>query len=128
MVKARSVVAGVMAAGALVVGGAVSASANILWCMDDPPVQVQTPSGSNLTVNVSVAVPQHQVKYINDVKVTTTTAPDGAGGSLITLNVAVPATISVAKVSVSVNKFKVTDAATVPGGATTTLHLDVPAA
>lgn len=126
--KARSVVAGVMAAGAMVVGGAVAASANIVWCLDDPPVQVQTPAGTNLTVNVTVAVPQHEAKYITGVTVQTLTAPDGAGGTLITLNVAVPATISTARISVSVNKFKVTNAAVVPGGAATTLQLDVPAA
>ena len=126
--RARSVVAGLAAAGALVVGGAGSASANILWCMDDPPVQVQTPSGANLTVNVTVAVPQHYAKYINNVTVHTATASDGAGGTLITLDVAVPATIPQAKISVSVNKFKVTDSAAAPGGATTTLQLDVPAA
>ena len=126
--KARSVVAGVMAAGAMVVGGAVAASANIVWCLDDPPVQVQTPAGTNLTVNVTVAVPQHEAKYISGVTVNTVTAPDGSGGTLITLNVAVPATISTARISVSVNKFKATNAATVPGGTATTLQLDVPAA
>jgi len=126
--KARSVVAGVMAAGAMVVGGAVAASANLIWCMEDPPVQVQTATGTNLTVNVTVAVPQYQAKYINNVLVTTLTAPDGAGGTLITVVVTVPATISTANVTVTVKKYRVTDSATVPGGVTTTLHLDVPAA
>ncbi len=126
--KTRSVVAGVVAAAAMVVGGAVVASANVIWCLEDPPVQVQTPTGTNLTVNVSVAVPQYQAKYINDVLVTTLTAPDGAGGTLITVNVTVPATISTANVGITVKKYKITDSATVPGGGTTTLHLDVPAA
>ena len=126
--NARSVVAGVMAAGTLLVGGAVSASANLMWCMDDPPVQVQTASGTNLTVNVVVSVPQYQAKYIGNVTTQTFTAPDGAGGTLITLNVTVPSTITTAIVTVKVNKFKVNDTATVPGGTTTTLHLDVPAA
>jgi len=126
--KTRSVVAGVVAAAAMVVGGAVVASANVIWCLEDPPVQVQTPTGTNLTVNVTVAVPQYQAKYINDVLVTTLTAPDGAGGTLITVNVTVPATISTANVGITVKKYKITDSATVPGGGTTTLHLDVPAA
>src|SRR5690348_14200041 len=126
--KARSVVGGVVAALAMVVGGAVVASANIAWCLEDPPVQVQTPTGTNLTVNVSVAVPQYQAKYINDVNVQATTAPDGAGGTLITVDVAVPATISTANVSVTVKKYKIVDSVTIPGGGTTTLHLDVPAA
>jgi len=126
--KARSVVAGVLAAGAMVVGGAVVASANVIWCLEDPPVQVQTATGTYLTVNVTVSVPQYQAKYINDVVVTTLTAPDGIGGTMITVQVTVPATISTANVSVTVKKYKVTDSATVPGGATTTLYLDVPAA
>ena len=126
--KARSMVAGVLAAGAMVVGGAVVASANVIWCLEDPAVQVQTATGTNLTVNVTVSVPQYQAKYINDVAVTTLTAPDGIGGTMITVQVTVPATISTANVGVTVKKYKVTDSATVPGGATTTLYLDVPAA
>ena len=126
--KSRSVVAGVLAAGAMVVGGAASASANLAWCMSDPPVQVQTATGTNLTVNVTVAVPQHYAKYINDVTVHTATAPDGAGGTLITLDVTVPATIPTANIGVTVKKYKINDSTSVPGGATTTLHLDVPAA
>ena len=126
--KTRSVVASVLAAAAMVVGGAAVASANVIWCLEDPPVQVQTATGTNLTVNVSVAVPQYQAKYLNDVVVTTLTAPDGAGGTLITVDVTVPATISTANVGVTVKKYKITDSATVPGGGTTTLHLDVPAA
>jgi len=126
--KARSVVAGILAAGAMVVGGAVVASANVIWCLEDPAVQVQTATGTNLTVNVTVSVPQYQAKYINDVVVTTLTAPDGIGGTMITVQVTVPATISTANVGVTVKKYKVTDSATVPGGATTTLYLDVPAA
>lgn len=126
--KARRVVLGVVAAAAMVVGGGVSASANIVWCMDDPPVQVQTPAGTNLTVGVTVAVPQHEAKYISQVQTQTLTSSDGAGGTLITVIVTVPASIDVAKVSVTVQKFKVTDSATVAGGSTTTLQLDVPAA
>ncbi|TMD97198.1 MAG: hypothetical protein E6I72_07100 [Chloroflexi bacterium] len=124
--KARSVVAGVLVAGAMAVGGAGPASANLAWCWGDPPVQVQTPTGSNLTVNVMVAVPQFQAKYINDVDVQAITAPDGSGGTLITVDVAVPSTISTANVSVTVKKYKATASATVPGGGSTTLYLDVP--
>lgn len=126
--KPRSVFAGVAAVVAMLVGGAVSASANLLWCMDDPPVQVNTPAGTNLTVNVQIAVPQDQAKLISSVAVTTVTAPDGSGGTLITVTAAVPTTIRAANITAAVKKFKVTDSATVPGGGTTTLHLDVPAA
>src|SRR2546430_6805862 len=78
--KARSVVAGVLVAGAMVVGGAGSASANLVWCASDPPVQVQTPDGANLMVNVLVTVPQHQAKYIGDVATHWITEPDQSGG------------------------------------------------
>jgi hypothetical protein len=126
--KPRSVFAGVAAVGAMLVAGAVSASANLLWCMDDPPVQVQTATGTNLTVNVQIAVPQAQSSLINRVVVKTVTAPDGAGGTLITVYASVPSTIPAANITAAVKKFKVTDSATVPGGGSTTLHLDVPAA
>jgi arabinogalactan endo-1,4-beta-galactosidase len=126
--KARSVVAGVLAAGAMLVGGAMVASANVIWCLEDPAVQVQTATGTNLTVNVTVAVPQGQAKYVNDVHIQTLTAPDGAGGTLISVAVTTPATISTANVTVTVKKYKATDFSTVSGGTTTILYLDVPAA
>jgi len=119
-------VVGAVIAGVISVGGASSASANILWCIDDPPVQVQTAAGTNLTVGVSVAVPQGQAKYINSVGVQATSAPDGAGGTMIAVNVNVPSTISVAQVTAGMKKYKVSTSATVPGGTAATLYLDVP--
>ncbi len=125
--KARSVVAGVLVAGAMVVGGAGSASANLVWCASDPPVQVQTPDGANLTVNVSVTVPQHQAKYIGDVATRWVATPNESGGTLIRLDVSVPRTISVAKIVASVSRYKVgTATATVAGGEAVTLYLVVP--
>jgi len=124
--KARSVVGGVLAAGAMVIGGAGSASANIAWCLYDPPVLVQTPGGSNLTVNSSVSVPASQARNINAVEVQAGTAPDGRGGTLITIHVAVPSSITTANVTATVKKFKVSTSATVAGGGATTLYLDVP--
>src|SRR5215831_10346090 len=124
--KASSVVVGVVMAGAMALGGGSSASANIPSRIDDPPVQVQTAAGTNLTVGVSVAVPQGQAKYINSVGVQATTAPDGAGGTMITVQVTVPATISTAQVTAGMKKYKVSSSATVAGGSATTLYLDVP--
>ena len=124
--NARSVVVGVMAAGGMIVAGATGAPANVAWCLDDPPVQVQTGTGTNLTVNTTVGVPQGQAKYISGVVVAAVTAPDGAGGTLITVNVSVPSTVTVASVSATVKKYKVVDSAMVPGGTSATLHLDVP--
>ena len=120
--------AGLGTAGVMLVAGAVTASANIAWCVDDPPVQVQTPTGTNLVVNTSVSVVSKEARYLNGVDVVAVTAPDGAGGTLITVTVTVPATIGTAHVTASVNKFKVRASATVAGGDSTTLVLDVPAA
>lgn len=124
--NARSLLIGVAAAGTMVVGSAMGASANISWCLGDPPVQVQTDAGTNLTVNTMVGVPQGQAKYINDVVIDAVTAPDGVGGTMVTVHVTVPSTVTVARVSATVKKFKITDSATVPGGGSATLHLDLP--
>jgi hypothetical protein len=124
--KARSVVVGVVAAVGMVVGSAGSASANIVWCSGDPPVRVDSPTGSNLTVGVTVVVPQGQAKYISGVVATAVTEP-APSGTLITVDVAVPQTIEVARVTVTVKKYKVSDYAQVPGGGSATLHLVVPA-
>jgi hypothetical protein len=127
--KARRVVAGVGVAGAMLVGSALSASANIAWCIEDPPVQVQTPTGTYLVVNTSVSVPTHDAKYLAEVVVDAVTSADGAGGTLITVYVSVPATINVARVTASVQKFQVYSASTtVTGGSSATIVLDVPAA
>lgn len=126
--KARSVVLGVVASGVMLVGGSMGAAANVAWCLEDPPVQVQTASGTNLTVNTAIAVPQGQAKYIGDVVVDAVTEPDLAGGTLITVNVSVPSTISVANVTATVKKFKISASTTVAGGGSAVLQLDVPAA
>lgn len=126
--SARSVVLGVLAAGGMVLGLAGSASANVVWCFDDPPAQVATPSGSNLTVNTSVSVVRAEVKYLSAVHDTATAAPDGTGGTLITVQVSLPAGISTARITSSVNRYQVTATATGYGATTVTLYLDVPAA
>ena len=124
--KARRVVVGAVMAGAMAIGGASSASANLLWCMDDPPVQVQTATGTNLTVHVTVSVPQADAKYVSSVTTQATTTPDGLGGTMIAVQVTVPSRISAAKLVVGVSKYKNTTSATVAGGTSTTLYLDVP--
>lgn len=126
--SAKSVVLGVVAAGGMVLGFAGPASANIAWCMEDPPVQVATATGSNLTVNTMVSVARTEVHSLRAVQTTTANAPDGRGGTLITVQVALPAGISTATVTSSVNRYQVTASATGHGGSTVTLYLDVPAA
>ena len=126
--NARRVVVGVAVAGAMLAAGTVSVGANVMWCVDDPPVQVQTPTGTNLVVNTSVSVPTSQARYLNAVTTAATSAPDGAGGSLLTVTVTVPATIPIAHVTSTVKKYKVSASAVVAGGTSATLVLDVPAA
>lgn len=126
--KARSVVLGVLAAGGMLVGAAGSASANIAWCFDDPPVQVHTPGGANLTVNTSVSVARPEVRYLNAVHDAATTSPDGAGGTLITVRVYLPAGITTARIVSRVNRYSVSASAVGQGGTVVTLQLDVPAA
>jgi len=124
--KARSVVMGVVAAVAMVVGGAGSASANIAWCTTDPPARAVTQDGANLSVNTYVMVLRPEVRYLNDVSSDATTSPDGNGGALITVHVHLPAGISAARVTSSVNRFQVSASAVASGGSDVTLYLDVP--
>jgi hypothetical protein len=126
--SARSVVLGVLAAVGMVLGIAESASANLVWCYDDPPTQVVTPAGTNLMVNTTVSVAQPEVRYLTRVFNTATTVPDGKGGTLVTVRVTLPTGISTARITSSVNRYQVTAAATSHGGTTVTLYLDVPAA
>ena len=124
--KARSVVVGVVAAGAMVVGGAASAAANIAWCMEDPPVQVESPSGANLTVNTTIIAPKNESALANRVVVTATTAPDGAGGTLVTVDVAIPAGMTTVNVLAQVKRYHVSAVGSGTGGTDVILTLDVP--
>lgn len=124
--KARSVVVGTMAAAAMMVGGAGSASANIAWCSADPPTQVVTGGGANLSVNTYVTVLKPEVHYLNRFTSDASTAPDGKGGTLITVHVYLPAGLSSARVTSSVNRFQVSASAIGTGGSMITLYLDVP--
>jgi hypothetical protein len=126
MIRARSLVVGAMAASAMVIGGAGSASANVAWCMSDPPAKAVTQDGANLSVNVYVAVPRPEVKLLNDVSSNASTAPDGTGGTLITVRVSLPVGMSNARITASVNRYQVTATVAAAGGTVVTLYLDVP--
>lgn len=119
--KARSLVVGGLVAGAMLVSTSVGASANVVFCMSDPPVQVVTPGGHTLTVNNQVYLPPGSMKLMNNVTDDASAQPDGHGGTLITVVVYVPAA---ARVVASVNRFAVT--AVGYGTGVVTLHLDVP--
>ena len=123
----RAILVGAMAAGMLVLGGQGGATANVLWCMSDPPIALVTPGGHNITVNnmvyISVA-DRHLASLITD---DASSAPDGRGGTLVTVHVHVPAGIHGAAVVSSNFRYRVQDIRNTPaGGYTLTLTLDVP--
>jgi len=124
--KARSVVTGAAAAIAVVIGGAGTASANIAWCSADPPARTVTGDGANVTVNTYVTVLKPEVHYLNDFQSEAWSAPDGRGGTLIVVHVYVPAGLGSARVTSSVNRYRVSASAIGAGGSVVTLYLDVP--
>ena len=89
--KARSFVVGGLLAGAMLMATSVGASANFVWCMSDPPIQVVTPGGHNLVVNNMVYLPPYALHLKSSVTDSATVQPDGHGGTLITVHVVVPA-------------------------------------
>lgn len=125
--KSRVVLVGALAAGMLVLGGQGAASANVMWCMSDPPIPLVTPGGHNVTVNNMVyisVIDRHLAKLITD---DAAVAPDGRGGTLITVHVYIPGAIHGAAVVSSNFRYQVHDTRTTPGGGTVlTLILDVP--
>jgi hypothetical protein len=124
--KARTLVTGILASGALVIGGAGPASANIAWCTSDPPVHVDTVSGANVTVSTSVTVPKSETKYLNDVTSDAVATANAAGGTDIAVNVYLPAGISTATVLGQVKRYHVSTTAVGHGGTVVTYYLTVP--
>ena len=119
--KARSVLVGALLGGAMLFAGGGGASANMSWCVFDPPIQVVTPGGHNLIVNNQVYLPpyaMHQKDLITD---DAKAEPDGRGGTLITVYVHVPARSHVVS---SENRYRVTSQQ--DGSSLITLYLDVP--
>jgi hypothetical protein len=123
----RVVVLGAIAAGLLVLGGQGAASANVMWCLSDPPIQVRTPGGHNLSVNNMIymsPVDRHIASQITD---DATAVPDGRGGTLITVHVRIPSGAHGANVVSSNYRYEVEDTRGTPyGGTVLTLTLDVP--
>jgi hypothetical protein len=98
-----------------------AASANFAFCMDDPPITTTTPGGTTLTVNTQVYLPAGSQQLKNDVYETSSVQPDGHGGTLVTVNVYVPAQ---AHVVATVKKYQVS--ASGDGNDVVTVQLDVP--
>ena len=122
----RAVVVGGLAAALLVLGGPGTASANLMWCVSDPPIPVVTPGGHNLMVNNLIYLSpadRHKAKLITD---EAGVEPNGRGGTLITVHIYIPATIHGAHVVSSNYRYRVSNAGDGNGGLVVTLTLDVP--
>lgn len=119
--KARSVVAAVLLGGALLAASGGAASANMVWCMEDPPIQVVTPGGHNLTVNNMVYLPPYAVHLKGSITDDASTAPDGRGGTLITVHVHVPTSAHVVS-----SEYRYQVSSQKDGSSVITLYLDVP--
>ena len=125
--RKRAVVVGALTVGLLVLGGQGAASANVMWCLSDPPIQVVTPGGHYLSVNNMIylsPVDRHIARQITD---DATVAPDGKGGTLITVHVHFPVGAHGASVESNNYRYRVTKTGGTPsGGVVVTLNLDVP--
>ncbi|HEV2028114.1 MAG TPA: hypothetical protein VGS16_06225 [Candidatus Dormibacteraeota bacterium] len=126
MSKRLIVVSGVAAA-LMVLGGQVVASANVMWCVSDPPILVVTPGGHNLTVNNMIYLAPEDLHIAKQITDDATVAPDGRGGTLITVHVYLPAASHGGHVVSNNFRYRVSDSNSAQGGgAVLTLLLDVP--
>jgi hypothetical protein len=115
-------------AAAFVFAGAAPASAMVLWCESDPPIQVVTPAGVNLMVNNMIYVPRYDVHLATHFPASATAVSDGHGGTLITVHVQVAWGVSMAHVVSSENRFQLASPGDGTGGTVVTTYLDVPQA
>jgi hypothetical protein len=122
--KFRSVLLGGLLAGTLFVGGSGAASANMVWCMSDPPIQLVTPGGHYVVVNNMIYLPPQALHLKNQITDDAVATSDGKGGTFITVHVHVPATAGRAHVISSENRFQTTTQR--DGDSTITLYLDIP--
>jgi hypothetical protein len=126
----KVVLVGAMAAALMVVVGPGTASANIMWCGSDPPIQVVTPGGQNLMVNNMIYVSPQDKDSVKLITHDASTAPDGSGGTLITVHIYFPDNFNDAYVVSSNNRFDVHDSGGTNGGGNgsnvVTLRLHVP--
>ena len=123
--KFKTVLAGGAIACGLLAASPAVASANVMWCVGDPPVQMSSPSGTNFTVNTQVYTSDSKQHLSQQLTEEVTSTPDGSGGTLVRVEVFVPAGQNVTVVA-SVNKYKVSGQASGVGDVVVTL--DVPVA
>src|SRR5579872_4214572 len=80
----KTVVLGSAAAAAMLALSQVGASANMVWCISDPPLQVVTPAGHNVLINNMVYLPpyaMHLKSQVADGAVAVPMAKAGAWSS-----------------------------------------------
>lgn len=118
----------VVVAALLSLAGEVTASAHVVFCMYDPPVQVVTPGGQNLTVNNTIYLPPAERHVSDHFPATATAVADGHGGTLITVHVQIASGVSSAGVVSTVQRYQVSNAGGGAGGTVVSLDLDVPSA
>jgi len=106
--------------------GAAPASAMVLWCESDPPIQVETPAGAILTVNNMIYVPRYEMHLATHFPASATAVSNGHGGTLITVHVQVAWGVSLAHVVSSENRYQVAAPGYGTGGTVVTTYLDVP--
>ena len=116
------------AAATLLVLGAGTASANVVWCLSDPPQQVVTPGGNYLVVNTTLYAAPSYRHELSAVTETVDETSDGAGGTLVTVHVSVPQSIGSLTVVAQVQRYQLTARGTGAGGTEITMQLDVPSA
>jgi hypothetical protein len=117
-----------MIAAVLSMAGGTAASAHVVFCMYDPPIQVVTPGGANLTVNTTVYLPPQDLHIADHFVATATATADGRGGTLIAVHIQVASGVSSAHVVSAVQRFQVSSAGDGAGGTVVLLDLDVPSA
>lgn len=122
----RALLVAALTAGLFALAGSGVASANLMWCVSDPPVQVVTPGGHSVTVNNMVylsLLDRHRASLITD---DATAVPDGSGGTLVTVHVYVPSTVHGAFTVSSNNRYRVSTQGRGGSGSVITLLLDLP--
>ena len=116
-----------MAAIAAALIAAVPGQAINVICMDDPPVTVTTPGGTNLTINNWISASTADRTYLHGATVTGRAHSDHHGGTLVAVYVMLPAggTSTVAVRSVD-QRTGASGSASASWGKVTEVLVDVP--
>src|SRR6266566_5169372 len=78
--KLSRILPAVMVAAMLSLAGEVTASAHVVFCMYDPPIQVVTPGGHYLSVNNTIYLPPNERHVAAHFAATATIPPTGTAG------------------------------------------------